>query len=858
MKFAFLVHPLNKESTGFVGPEQHDQLLSAWGSDPLQLSALLRHAIEIGGDHYVEDGPPRFKVVDQFTGIVSTVGNPVAGRIYQIPMEAREILEEQDRALEFMEQAVNDAAEWGAQVVGLGSMTGIVGGRGTWLAERCPVAITTGNSLTTYSAVQNLLNAAAEFELDLSKETIAIVGIPGSIASAAARILADKCAELLLVARQPSGPANKLAKDLRCELLLDLDVALKRSRLFLTATSSGNCIRQADLQPGSIVVDVGVPTDVIGERSERSDTLIVTGGLTRLPLHFPDTALLPRLQFGHVPSCLGETILLALEERAECYSLGRQLDPDRIQSLGKIAEARGYTFSSLYSFGQPTGNSELLQFRKECLKSRLTRRYTQREPATPVELAPQAGTRFERHMNPVLSALGQRSDLLKTFVAGDGEYLIDDQGHRYLDLVAGFGSVNLGHNHPDVVAAVQTALAENSPGFAQSAINPYAAALAEELVAISPAGLEMVFFTNSGTESNEAGLKLARAATGRTGLLYCSGSYHGKSMGSLSVTGNATYQKPFAPLLPNCEEVPFGDYDAIDRALSSRNFAAFIVEPIQAEGGMVVPPVGFLREAQAICNSSGTLLMVDEVQTGLGRTGSMFAVDREDVRPDILSLAKSLSGGLVPIGALLTSRELWLKAYGTMQTFALHTSTFSGGSLASAAGLATIRTLQRGRIADNAAEQGQRLIDGLSRLCEKHYCLKQVRGRGLLLGLEFERLPDHLVTHWHASDPTRIAQFMVPGFSGQVSSFYSFYVMQTLLNSKHIYSQLARSNPYVLRIEPPLTITQQQVDQVLTAIGECCTEMEYSFSFLNSLIVRSTSGKHDASEFVQQSHLDGG
>lgn len=856
MKFAFLVHPLNPESTGFVGPEEHNHLLSAWGSDPLLLSSLLRNAIEVGGDSYVPDKAPTFKVVDQFLDIVGTNGNPVEGRIYQIPMDARSILEEQDRALEFMEGAVKDAAAWGAKVVGLGSMTGIVGGRGTWLAEHSSVAITTGNSLTTFSAVRNLLNAAAEFELDLSKETVAIVGIPGSIATAAARILADQVGELLLVGRRASGPGKKLAEELGCELLVDIETAMQRCRLFVTATSSGDCIRQADLQPGSVVVDVGVPTDVIGHDSERSDVLILTGGLTRLPQHFPDTALLPRLQLGHVPSCLGETILLALEDREESYSLGRKLDPERILSLGNIAEARGYGFSSLYSFGQPTADSQLLQFRKECLKLRSTARYERREPATLSELAVGAKERFARHMNPVLKSLSERSDLLRTFVAGEDEYLIDEEGNRYLDLVAGFGSLNLGHNHSDVVAAVQAALHEQAPGFAQSAVNPYAAALAEELVALSPEGIELAFFSNSGTESNEAGLKLARAATGRSGLLYCKRSYHGKSLGSLSVTGNPTYQKPFAPLLQGCESVHFGDLEALDTALKTEKFAAFIVEPIQAEGGMVVPPAGYLREAQALCNASGTLLMVDEVQTGLGRTGRMFAVEHDDVRPDILTVAKSLSGGLIPIGAMLTRRDLWMEAYGTSQNFALHTSTFSGGSLASAAGLAALRTLQRGRFADNAEEQGNRLRESLAALCEQHYCLKDVRGRGLLIGLEFEKLPEHLVTHWHSSDPSGIAKYMVPGFSDQIRGFYSVYVMQTLLNSKGIYAQLARSNPYVLRIQPPLTITPQQVDRIIQAIAECCKEMEFSFSFLNSMITRSTMGKHDVAETTASSVSD--
>ncbi len=162
----------------------------------------------------------------------------------------------------------------------------------------------------------------------------------------------------------------------------------------------------------------------------------------------------------------------------------------------------------------------------------------------------------------------------------------------------------------------------------------------------------------------------------------------------MSVTGNGAYQRPFAPLLPDCRAVPFGDLDALEDALRERRFAAFIVEPIQGEGGMIVPPAGYLRAARDLCRAAGTLLIVDEVQTGLGRTGALFAVDEEGVEPDVLTLAKSLGGGLVPLGAMLTRRELWRKAYGSARTFALHSSTFGGGSLACAAGLATLRVLR--------------------------------------------------------------------------------------------------------------------------------------------------------------------
>ena len=224
-------------------------------------------------------------------------------------------------------------------------------------------------------------------------------------------------------------------------------------------------------------------------------------------------------------------------------------------------------------------------------------------------------------------------------------------------------------------------------------------------------------------------------------------------MGSLSLTGNPSYQKSFRPLLGDCQAIPYGDFEALERTLASRHFAAFIVEPIQGEGGMRVPPAGYLREVQSICRSTETLLIVDEVQTGMGRTGRLFAVDHDDVHPDIITLAKSLGGGLMPIGAMLARRDIWMKAYGSVATCTLHTSTFGGGSLACAAALATLDTIEKERIAENATARGEQLTQGLNELCRRYDCLKQVRGRGLLIGLEFERLPGNLKSHWMATDP---------------------------------------------------------------------------------------------------------
>jgi putrescine aminotransferase len=282
----------------------------------------------------------------------------------------------------------------------------------------------------------------------------------------------------------------------------------------------------------------------------------------------------------------------------------------------------------------------------------------------------------------------------------------------------------------------------------------------------------------------------------------------------------------------------------LERALATRQFAAFIVEPIQAEGGMIVPPEGYMREAQELCRASETLLIVDEVQTGLGRTGEMFAVEHEGVEPDIMTLAKSLGGGLMPIGAMLCRRDLWHKAYGTLQTFALHTSTFGGGSLACAAGLAAIRTLEEENLVRRAAERGRHLFNGLARLCEECDLLREVRGRGLLIGLEFNPLPEMVVNHWKQMQSGGMGFFLVPQVDKLIESIPSMYVMQNLLNEFGIYTQVARSNPLVLRIQPPLTITADEIEAALAAIAEVSFELDGSNKIFDTIVVKSTLGEH--------------
>lgn len=876
MKFAFLVHPLSLESKALLEMNDEGTLSSNWGGDLLQFCNFLQTTMAARREANRHPEPPRVRVIDQFINLRSATGAVAEGRLYEIPMGAAQILDDPGRAIEYMEQAVAMATDWGAGVIGLGSMTGIVGGGGTYLAERSPVAITTGNCLTVYVAIQNLHHACQEANINLASETVAVVGVPGSIAAAAANILAPLCRKVLLVARRESPKARQLAERLDAELLLDIPAALSQARVVFTATSSGNCIDQADLRPGSVVIDVGVPADVMGTRSLRKDVLVISGGLSLVPESFPRDSMFLSFHHGMIPSCLGETINLALEDRAENFSLGRNLTVEKVQEIGAVAAKHGFRFDRLYSFGLALEAGHLADFHKAVARAANSKngaatlevtldphqqlahgngKHSPDAPAadaisevpSPSELAPRAAKLFERYINPVLIAIGGGSGFAKTFTRGSGNFLWDKDGNRYADFVAGFGSANLGHNHPRIVEEVSRAMQREAPGFAQSAINPLAARLAEELVAVTPDGLEMVFFSNSGTEAVEAALKLARLATGRAGLLHCNRSYHGKSLGALSVTGNPNYQKPFGPLLADVESVPFGDLEALERALSTRKFACFIVEPIQAEAGIYVPPRDFLPEAERLCRQDGTLLVVDEVQTGMGRTGSMFAVDALGVRPDIMTLAKSLGGGLVPIGATIARRDLWLKAYGAVDRFALHTSTFGGGSLACTAGLATLRVIREENLLERCRARSQRLLSGLRTLVEryKHDPLEEVRGEGLLIGLEFSPLLPPIAAHYRASDNTGLLKYIMRDFDGVLDTVPTLYAMQALLNVYGIYSQVARSNPFVLRIQPPLTIEDEQIDQLLAALDIIAPDLADTAMIVESIVAKSTIGLHE-------------
>ncbi|MGB9682494.1 MAG: aspartate aminotransferase family protein [bacterium] len=398
-------------------------------------------------------------------------------------------------------------------------------------------------------------------------------------------------------------------------------------------------------------------------------------------------------------------------------------------------------------------------------------------------------------------------DFDKNFVKAQGVYLWDNNNDRYLDFLGGYGALNLGHNHPEVIEALERI--KDVPNILQASLNKFSAGLAYNLAQIAPKGLKHTFFANSGAEAVEGALKLARISTGRKKFVYCNNSFHGKTFGALSVTGRSKYQEPFKPLLQDVEMIPYGDAESLENVLKNRDCACFIVEPIQGEGGVIVPPDGYLKDVRDICTSYGTLLVIDEIQTGFGRTGYMFACQRENVSPDIMCLAKSLGGGIMPIGAFITTEEVWENGFGGMERCLLHTSTFGGNSWAMTAGIASIGIIVRSNLPQQAREKGEYLLNKLYTLREKYPIIKDIRGRGLLIGIEFNQPEEGVLDKITGGAVTRFAK-----------EYIGSLVAGELLNRYHIVTAYTLNNPNVIRLEPPLIVSYEDLDFVANALDE--------------------------------------
>ena len=340
-----------------------------------------------------------------------------------------------------------------------------------------------------------------------------------------------------------------------------------------------------------------------------------------------------------------------------------------------------------------------------------------------------------RYMNEQLVRVLKTIGYDVGFQRGHGQYLYDREDDRYLDLLSGFGVFAIGRNHPAVKDALKSVLDADLPNLVQLDLSTLAGILAERLIGQVPY-LDKVFFANSGTECVEAAIKFARAATGRTQIVYCDHAYHGLSYGSLSLTGDKNFRDGFGPLLPDCSAVPFNDLLALEKALASRQVAAFIVEPIQGKG-VNMPDDDYLPAVAALCKRYGTIFVADEIQTGMGRTGRFLAVEHWNVEPDMVLLSKALSGGHVPVGAVLTRKAIFDKTFDRMDRAVVHGSTFAKNDLAMAAGIATLDVLKSEKVIENAAARGTQIMSALTAMIPRYELLKDVRGKGLMIGVEF-------------------------------------------------------------------------------------------------------------------------
>ncbi|GBC97809.1 Putrescine aminotransferase [bacterium HR17] len=404
---------------------------------------------------------------------------------------------------------------------------------------------------------------------------------------------------------------------------------------------------------------------------------------------------------------------------------------------------------------------------------------------------------YAEHLNPGLARLMKFAGLDAVEHRAEGVWVYDHDGNRYLDFLGGFGALNFGHRHPAIVAAVQAQL-QTMPLSSRVLFNELQAELAAQLAAIAPGDLQFCFFCHSGTEAVEACIKFARLATGRRKIVAMHNAYHGKTLGALSASGREIYRQPFEPLLEWFVHVPFGDAGAVAQAVDD-DTAAVIVEPIQGEGGVIVPPDDFLPKVREICDRAGALLIADEVQTGLGRTGKNFAVEHWQVIPDVMALAKSLGGGVMPLGAAIGTRRVFEPLFDNPL---LHSSTLGGNPLACAAGLAALQVLQQGRLADRAAATGDLLLQGLHQLHAAFADLiVAVRGKGLLVGIEFADADIALLTA-----------------AGMLQ--------------RRVLTAYTLNNPCVIRLEPPLIVEPEHIDLALSALADSLAQVRQLLSVL--------------------------
>jgi ornithine--oxo-acid transaminase len=419
---------------------------------------------------------------------------------------------------------------------------------------------------------------------------------------------------------------------------------------------------------------------------------------------------------------------------------------------------------------------------------------------------------FEQHLNPqalrVLRVLGFDID----YVGAEGAYLFDAGGQRYLDLLSGFGVFALGRNHPTVIRALEQVLRGQLAGLVQLDVSLLAGLLAEQLLARMP-WLGKAFFCNSGAEAVEAAIKLSRAATGRSRIVHCEHAFHGLTYGALSLCGDRPFRERFGPFVGDCAAIRFDDLAALEQALSRKEVAAFIVEPVQGKG-VHLPSDEYLPAAARLCRRYGTLLVADEVQCGIGRTGRFLACEHWGAEPDMVLLAKALSGGFVPVGAVAMRGWIFDRVFDRMDRAFVHGSTFAKIDLAMAAGLATLAAMDEERLIERAADLGERLIKGLRGRLGGTEFVREVRGRGMMIGIEL-------------GPPRNLRLKAAYALLEQANEgLFCQLLLMPLLARHHILAQVAGHAVPVIKLLPPFVVGEDDLLWIESSFHEVLHEAE--------------------------------
>jgi len=426
---------------------------------------------------------------------------------------------------------------------------------------------------------------------------------------------------------------------------------------------------------------------------------------------------------------------------------------------------------------------------------------------------------YDLFVNPQWQRLLSVLQMNVRYVQCSGAELFTEDGRRIVDFLSGYCVHNAGHNHPAIVEAIKDELDRSGPAMLQSHVPELAGELAARLCHRAGGRLRKAFFCSSGSEGVETAIKFARAFTGREGLLYCQGAFHGLTCGALSMMGDSFWRANFGPMLSASQEVPFGEFAPLERHLARRRYAAFFIEPIQSEGGVREPTREYMQTAQALCRKYGTLLVADEVQTGMYRTGPFLASHRFGIEPDIAILAKALSGGLIPVGAALMSEEVYRSVFDSLRNAIVHASTFSENSISMRAGLASLDVLERQRLGECAYRMGEYLRDKLRSTLAGYEMVEEIRGAGLLSGIAFA--PPKT---WRLRVPFEAFRKIHPGMFGQV-------VVMRLFRDHGFLTQICGNNFMVLKAAPPLMVTAEQIEAFVTAIHKVIEDAHSSPGF---------------------------